>query len=252
MHDDSLKSLLERYGKVENISTPLKKFGYYDSMTSDERVVWMVVEFPIPSSLFIRDSETYIYFSYLEQPKTCHKCGSEFHMVEDCNIYRTTKPKDRQNAVALDQVPTPNTDPLDNDTDSDSNFGDSRSVLSTDSDTNNIILMPDPSQSAQVNVNNNLAASHVPNSIANTDSSEESHASNQNIETGEIEGSNQNIQAPIPQARSSSSISSSQPPPASYSIYNQIKRALSLSPESTSEHHSTPKSARLTGNVQFV
>ena len=50
--------------------------------------------YPIPSSLYIKDSETYIYFSYLEQPKTCHKCGSELHMVNQCDIYQTTKPKD--------------------------------------------------------------------------------------------------------------------------------------------------------------
>ena len=112
--------------------------------------------------------------------------------------------------------------------------------------------MPNPSQSAQINASNNSTSSHVPNITTNIDSSQESHANNHNIETGEMEVPNQNFQAPIPKARSSSIISSSQPPPASYSIYNQIKRALSLSPESTSEHHSTPKSAKLIGNVQYV
>ena len=51
MDDNSLRNLLERYGKVENINTSRKTFGDYDHMFSDERIVWMIVDLPIPSSL---------------------------------------------------------------------------------------------------------------------------------------------------------------------------------------------------------
>ena len=52
MDDNSLRNLLERYGKVENINTSRKTFGDYDHMFSDERIVWMIVDLPIPSSLY--------------------------------------------------------------------------------------------------------------------------------------------------------------------------------------------------------
>ena len=95
MKDHELRDLLERFGKVENIITTHKKFGYYSDTFSDERIVWMVVEFPIPSSLYLIDSETYMYFSYLQQPKTYHRCGSSLYTVNQCDVSRTTKPRDK-------------------------------------------------------------------------------------------------------------------------------------------------------------
>ena len=47
MNDTSLQTLLERYGKVEDINTSLERFGDYSDMISDESVVWMVVEYPL-------------------------------------------------------------------------------------------------------------------------------------------------------------------------------------------------------------
>ena len=264
MDENSLKNLLGRYGKVENVTTSLKKFGDYDGMLSDERIEWMIVKFPIPSSLFIKDSETYMYFSYLEQPKTCHKCGSEFHMVSQCTIFRTTKPKDRENATDLDQVDMHVTDPNiannnnrsrhsseSSNSNSNSDFEDSKSALSAESDSDHVILMADPSQSVQGNNSNeNMSETLASGPEANTTFTTGGHINAHVVEIGETEVSH--TQMPIPKARNSF-ISSSQPVvAASSSIYNQIKRALSLSPQNTSEHHSTPKSARLTGNAEFV
>ena len=203
-----------------------------------------------------------MYFSYLEQPKTCHKCGSEFHMVNECTVFRTTKPKNRENAVDLPESP---------DTDSDSNFGDSRSVLSDDSEanSNNVILLPDPNNlNENVNVNSDVTSLSPGSVIDHTSTVEPSIEINNiqnNVATGATDVPEQTLypnstnpssdsaqsQIPVPKARTSG-ISSSQPVPESYSIYNQIKRALSLSPQNTSEHHSTPKSAKLMGNVEYV
>ena len=119
--------------------------------------------------------------------------------------------------------------------------------------------MPDPQLSVPVN---NLNENVGENSASGPRPSIESHTVTHNVETGVSDqnvfsnkvnppSDNTQTQIPIPKARSSG-ISSSQPTQASYSIYNQIKRALSLSPQNTPGHYSTPKSARLTGNVDLV
>ena len=87
---------------MENITTSYKRYGTFDDILSDERIAWMVVEFPIPSSLYIKETETYINFSYLEQSMTCYKCGSGDHMGKNCEVFKTVKPKDRYNAVSLE------------------------------------------------------------------------------------------------------------------------------------------------------
>ena len=60
MDDDTLKNFMERYGKVENIVTSYKTYVNYSGIFSDEQIVWMMIDFPITSSLFIMESETYI------------------------------------------------------------------------------------------------------------------------------------------------------------------------------------------------
>ena len=52
-----------------------------------------------------KETETYINFSYLEQSKTRHKCGSDIHFAKDCDVFKTTNPKERENVVNLDFVP---------------------------------------------------------------------------------------------------------------------------------------------------
>ena len=136
MSDNELKKLMERYGKVENIITSHKNFGDYSNIISDERIVWMVVEFSIPSSLYIKESETYIYFSYPQQTKTCHKCGDHDHKVDKCYAAKNTRPGDRDNAVSLDldhfavSSPNRNRQVSESSSDSDnSDFEDSKSAL---------------------------------------------------------------------------------------------------------------------------
>ena len=210
-------------------------------MISDERIVWMVVEFPIPSSLFIKDSETYLYFSYLQQPKTCHKCGSDLHMVNLCDVYRTMRPKDRSNAVDLDPDETPGSnrnrtasESSSSSSDSDDELEDSKSGLSTDSDTDNLALLLSPSQASQGNVQNeNHNGNTIPRPECIYTSNQAAHTSNH---TGETVVLNHNTlsesvvpphnsthsQIPIPMARTSH-ISSSQPASVSSAISNKRK-----------------------------
>ena len=280
MDDASLRTLLERYGKVENINTSLKKFGDYTDMLSDERIVWMVVEFPIPSSLYITDSETYIYFSYLQQPKTCHKCGSDEHMVSQCDVYRNTRPKDRENAVDLDpdETSVPNRNRPESESSSSSSdagsgdeFEDSKSGLSADSDADNAataVLLANLSQIVQGNTpnegqNENQFADSEYDNTSRSDPNQDPHTSNHTGEIVETRVSTQNLiseivespnnssttQIPIPRARSSL-FSSSQPATLS-SVNNNKRRNLSLSPQHTSEYLSKPKITKIVG-VQFV
>ena len=69
-------------------------------MTS-ERIAWMVIEKPIPSSLYIVEAQQYIYFNYDSQTRTCNKCGTFNHIAKDCDVHTTTKPQDRENVVQL-------------------------------------------------------------------------------------------------------------------------------------------------------
>ena len=252
MEDATLKTLLERFGKVENINTPLKRFGDYTDMVSDERIVWMVVEFPIPSSLYIKDSETYLYFSYVQQTKTCHKCGSDEHMVDKCQIYKTTKPQERDNAVDLDPIEmlSPNRNRTLSESSNSSSDSDeceeSKSGLSSDSDIENDSLKLSPSQTVRLNM-------PIDNQHENPVSRPEcGHVSSAEINlfdhlishTGETEDSTKIPQIPIPMARRNYP-SSSQNENVLSIDKNINKRELSVSPENSYAYHAKPKTVKV-------
>ena len=46
--------------------------------------VMMTIEDPIPSTLFIKDTLSYITISYPNQPPSCNRCGSLTHLIRDC------------------------------------------------------------------------------------------------------------------------------------------------------------------------
>ena len=277
MSDNELRKLLERYGKVENINTSFKKFADYKDIYSDERIVWMVVEFAIPSSLFIKDSETFMYFSYLQQPKTCHRCGSSFHTVSQCDVSANTKPKDRDNAVNLDiddlTAPDPtgynninrsrqNSESSDG---TDSEFEDSKSALTSESDTEDSVFTSGPTHPSQeTHTNEDQSGNAMPATECVYPSAAEpgleSHTSRHTGETSEsdrqtysnVVKSPANIlqsQFPVTMTRSSF-ISSSQP--VTNSSDNNKKRNLSLSPQNIYLLQSKPKNAKVSAHGQLV
>ena len=71
--NELLRSLLERYGRVDSIIDCSWRAGKYKGVPNDEKIVWMVVDDPIPSSLFITETNCNFQFSYDKQPFTCHK-----------------------------------------------------------------------------------------------------------------------------------------------------------------------------------
>ena len=105
LNNDALRMLLERFGKVENVVSCYRRQGKYKGVPTDERIAWMIVEHPIPSSLFVKDTQTYIHFSYEKQPITCHKCGSLAHLADKCNIFKDVRPQNRENAIDIQEFP---------------------------------------------------------------------------------------------------------------------------------------------------
>ena len=55
---------------------------------------------PIPSTYYLNLTQSYIYFSYLNQQKTCTKCGSKDHLGR-CPIFQNTVPWKRGNVLNL-------------------------------------------------------------------------------------------------------------------------------------------------------
>ena len=69
--NELLKSLLERYGRVDTIIDCSWRVGKHRGVPTDEKIVWMIVDDAIPSSLFITETQSNFQFSYDKQPINC-------------------------------------------------------------------------------------------------------------------------------------------------------------------------------------
>ena len=87
--DDFLTGLgtMERYAIMKNITTP------------------------IPSTYFLNLSQSYIYFSYPNQQRTCTKCGDPDHHGGECSIIKTTAPSKRENVLNFSYTDFPTLNP---------------------------------------------------------------------------------------------------------------------------------------------
>ena len=97
-----LRNILERHGVVESISNVHHSDSvneYLSGLLTMERVAIMKsIHTPIPSTYFLSLSQSYIYFSYPNQHRTCTKCGSKDHRGQ-CPIFSTTAPWKRENVI---------------------------------------------------------------------------------------------------------------------------------------------------------
>ena len=71
MSHDDLKSFLENYGQVDRLIMCMCRERKYRNIPTDEAIAFMNVNNPIPSSLWIRETQQYMYFNYDKQPQTC-------------------------------------------------------------------------------------------------------------------------------------------------------------------------------------
>lgn len=252
MSEGDLKILLERYGKVENIITSHKKFGDYNNIVSDERIVWMVVEFGIPSSLYINDSETYIYFSYIQQPRTCHKCGSHDHTVNQCDVSRSTKPKDRENAITIYPIPARDDRARrasESSVDTNTDFEDSKSVLTSEPEADNIVVMLDPTANMSESQRERPSSCKEGDKTSEAEDDLDSHMADHTGEAQVVDDDSgdwealllQRAERLIPKPRNAP-ISNSQP--INNAPQDIKKRNLSLSPQNVNAHQSNPRSIK--------
>ena len=101
MSERSLKQLLELYGQVEKIIMCTIRDGKYKGIPNGEAIVWMSLASHIPTSLWIIESQTAMFVNYEKQPVTCHRCGDLSHTATECNVYKTVRPDERDNAVSV-------------------------------------------------------------------------------------------------------------------------------------------------------
>ena len=96
----ALNKILERFGTVDHIDVGMWKSSVFGNLMSMERFAWMpYMHTPIPSSLYIPQTKTYIYFYHEKQDRTCNRCGSLEHRAPGCDVSRSTKPQDRSNVI---------------------------------------------------------------------------------------------------------------------------------------------------------
>ena len=108
----ALRSILEKHGVVEDI-----KLSYFpDSadefisglLTMERTAIMKSIHTPIPSTYFLNLSQSYIYFSYPNQFRTCTKCGAKDHRgKEKCPVFSSIAPWNRENVIKLSTLDYP-------------------------------------------------------------------------------------------------------------------------------------------------
>ena len=96
-----LKQMFSCYGSVDKVKMQYNyklKGSKYEKTKTDRSIMWMDIDKPIPSSLYIKQTQTYIYIQYENQIRTCNKCGLIGHQIRDCR----TKEDDKVNIFDLD------------------------------------------------------------------------------------------------------------------------------------------------------
>ena len=110
LSNTALEKILQNYGKVNKIilnSITDKEDWFYDSMTMERTAYLQYMKIPIPSTLLVNLTGTYIYFSYPRQIRTCNRCGSLDHTAPDCPVDDRkdkdsyVRPENRENVINL-------------------------------------------------------------------------------------------------------------------------------------------------------
>ena len=109
LNNQHLEQLLEKYGKVRRVLFHTKQDDWFEQGTlSMERTAYMHnLTTPIPSTLLVNLTGTYIYFSYPNQIRTCNRCGESDHTAPECPVndrkHRSSyvKPENRGNVINI-------------------------------------------------------------------------------------------------------------------------------------------------------
>ena len=111
LSNTAIDKILQNYGSVNKVllnSITDKDDWFYDSMTMERTAYMNSMKYPIPSTLLVNLTGTYIYFSYPRQIRTCNRCGSQDHTSPDCTVVDRKKkdsyirPENRDNVINLE------------------------------------------------------------------------------------------------------------------------------------------------------
>ncbi|XP_066982272.1 uncharacterized protein DDB_G0283697-like [Macrobrachium rosenbergii] len=89
MDNQMIESVLEGYGKVIWIRNNQHTLGKGNGLLNGIRTAKMEIKNNIPSSIRIAGHS--VSFMYSGQSRTCYKCGSEDHLVENCVTEKTLR-----------------------------------------------------------------------------------------------------------------------------------------------------------------
>ena len=89
--NESLCKLLENYGEVGRVDFIRKKYrndsnSKYSKAILRRRVAYIRLNKTIPSSLYLNQTNTYIYVRHERQTITCHRCGQADHKILNCKM----------------------------------------------------------------------------------------------------------------------------------------------------------------------
>ena len=111
-----LANILSLHGQVDSIHVCYHSKTEDDDFltglpTMERYAIMKSITTPIPSTYFLNLTQSYIYFSYPNQQKTCTKCGDLYHHGGECSIIKTTAPSKRANVVNFSYTEFPNLNP---------------------------------------------------------------------------------------------------------------------------------------------
>ena len=86
--NESLTKLLENYGEVGRVDYIRKRYrnNKFSKAIQRRRVAYIRLNKPIPCSLYLNQTNTYVYVRHERQPTTCHQCGKIDHKIATCKI----------------------------------------------------------------------------------------------------------------------------------------------------------------------
>ncbi|KAI8478588.1 hypothetical protein Bbelb_436860 [Branchiostoma belcheri] len=89
LDDNFVRHRLKSYGEILNGRYATYASQGFPELKTGTRQYRMILKSHIPNS--IRLGEEMLTFSYLGQPKLCHKCGGEGHFVASCVVQKCSK-----------------------------------------------------------------------------------------------------------------------------------------------------------------
>lgn len=102
MDNSLIETVLSRYGKVHWIRNNQHTYGKANGLLNGIRTAKMEIKANIPSSIWIAGHT--VAFMYSGQKRTCYKCGSEEHLLEQCSMEKTLREELNDKEVHFPQL----------------------------------------------------------------------------------------------------------------------------------------------------